>query len=524
MMAPPRFLLRSGLQEGESLKGYLTRLALLNGYRNFSWLLRAANLNTALFDRGSASLHGLAIMTGRSMPELEAIYWPASSLHRNRPGQHRLAHVTVPAWLLNLRHPRVCPRCIREGRPLQRTWDIAWITCCPRHGNYLVSQCSRCGKPLSWDRPWLHRCSCGFGLPALPVKKAPPSEIALSALFGERFAAEPITDSCQPLPAWLLSLPPAELLSFFLKLSALELDPKPPQQLSSMCLDVGTAISVTSRLAKLLATWPGSITTHLDRVMAYLDTSERSSGQALRIRETVRGLFAEDAPMEIRTALKDWIEASREQAWLQPGGLLSEQIHRTHPHAKEIESLRASLGLGKHAFSYALSMIRASVLEPGHRTPLALESNELEKLKELVVRWRSSLSELEVANALGLTRRDIGSLVRAGLLTPESIPKDGHKFSKRFDCETINRFVGEIFAMATPIADSSAPELNNLLQIREQFGRRAFIGQLLISILSGSLKCYCLQQKAGQKKLSQIRLKRHEVNAHLYPTAKQPRQ
>lgn len=516
-MAPPRLLLRSAILEGESLKGYLMRLALLNGYRHLGWLLRAANVHPSALDRGTASLEGLAAMTGCAVPELEAIYWPASVVHRHRPSQHRLADATIPAWLLNVRHPRVCPPCIREGRPIQRAWEIAWTSCCPRHGNCLISRCSQCDKPLSWDRPWLHRCACGFRLPTLPVREAPPAEIALSALLGNRFVSGPITDTCQALPPWLLALPSTELPSLLLKLSTLEIDAKAPQQLSSMRRNVDTAKSVTTWLADLLSKWPGSITSHLDRAMAQPSTPESLRGQAIRVRETVRELLANDAPAEIRKTLQTWIAASREQPWLQPGGTLSELTSRANPNAKRTESLRTSLGLGKQAFSYALSMIEASVVQPGRSTSHAQESEESAELEQLVARWRASLSELEVVDTLGLPRRDIGSLVRAGLLTPESIPWDGYKFSKRFDRRQLDQLVSRIFAMTTPATEPASPDLDDLMAIRTQFGRHAFVGHLVTGILSGRLKCYWLEH-GGPAKLSQIRLNIHEVKAHLYPS------
>ncbi len=513
-MAPPRLLLRSAILEGESLKGYLMRLALLNGYRHLSWLLRAANIQPTALDRGTASLDGLAAMTGIAVPELEAIYWPASIVHRHRPSQHRLANAAIPAWLLNVRHPRVCPPCIREGRPIQRAWEIAWTSCCPRHGNYLVNRCSQCDKPLSWDRPWLHRCDCGFGLPALPVREAPPAEIALSALLGNRFVSGPITDTCQALPPWLLALPSTELPPLLLKLSTLEIDAKAPQQLSSMRRNVDTAKSVTTWLAGLLSKWPRSITSHLDWVMAQLSTPENFRGQAIRIRETLRELLANDSPAEMRETLQDWIAASREQPWLQPGGTLSELTRRANSLAKRNENLRTSLGLGKQAFSFALSMIETSVVQPGRCSSHAHESEESAELEQLVARWRASLSELEVVEMLGLPRRDIGSLVRAGLLTPESIPWDGYKFSKRFDGRQLDQLVSRIFDMATPASQQTPPDLGNLTAIRKQFGRRAFMGHLVEGILSGRLKCYRVPHEAPAM-LSHILLNRREVDAHL---------
>lgn len=511
-MAVSRLLLRSAILEGESLKGYLMRLALLNGYRNLSWLLRATDVHPAALDRGTASLDGLARMAGRTVPELEAIYWPASVVHRHRASQHRVAHTTIPAWLLNVRHPRVCPRCIREGRPIQRVWEIAWTTCCPRHGNYLVSQCSRCNQPLSWDRPWLHRCHCGFGLPALPIRQAPPAEIALSALFGERFAAKPATGLCQTLPAWLNALPSAELPSFLLKLSALEINAKAPQQLSSMCRDVNAAKAITARLADLLSTWPASIFIHLDRAMATLSDADNLRGQAVRIREAVRGL-ARDAPIEVRKTLTAWMRTSCNQSWLQPQGAYS----GLSPAESSIqaERLRASLDLGKQAFASAISIIKASPIQPSLVSSDALSPLQLQQLKELVARWRSALSETAAANKLGLSRRDVGSLVRAGLLTPESIPWDGHKFSKRFDERQLDQLVRRIFAMTTRVTTPSSLNLGDLKAIREQFGRRAFVGHLVLGILSGRLKCYRLAHEEPVE-LSQIRLDIHEVKAHLH--------
>ena len=523
-MAVSRLLLRSAILEGESLKGYLMRLALLNSYRNLGWLLRAADVHPAALDRGTASLDGLATMTGRTVPELEAIYWPASVVHRHRASQHRLAHTTIPAWLLNVRHPRVCPRCIREGRPIQRVWEISWTTCCPQHGNYLVSQCSRCDQPLSWDRPWLHRCDCGFGLPALPIRQAPPAEIALSALFGGRFAAKPATELCQTLPVWLNALPSAELPSFLLKLSALEINAKAPQQLRSMCRNVDAAKAITAWLADLLSTWPASIFIHLDRATATLSDADNLRGQAVRIREAVRGLLTRDAPIEASKTLTAWMRTSCNQSWLQPQGVFSRLT--ADESSIQAESLRASLDLGKQAFAYAISITKASPMQPSLVSSDALSPLQLQQLKKLVARWRSTLSETAAADKLGLSRRDVGSLVRAGLLTPESTPWDGHKFSKRFDERQLDQLVRRIFAVTTRATTPSSLDLGDLTAIREQFGRRAFVGHLVVGILSGRLKCYRLahEEPVG---FSQIRLDIQEVKAHLHlglrnRTAKRP--
>lgn len=511
-MAPPRLLLRTAIQEGESLKGYLMRLALLNGYRNLGWLLYAAGVHPATLDQGTAPLDGLAAMTGRDVCELEAIYWPASVIHRSRPSQHRLTHTTIPAWLLNVRHPRICPHCIREGRPPQRTWEIAWASCCPRHGIYLVNRCGRCTKPISWNRPWLHRCDCGFGLPALPASKASPAEIALSALLGERFASDPATGSYQALPAWFYTLPSSELPSFLLKLSALEIGSKAPQQLSSMCLDVDAAKSLTLWLADLLSKWPASIFTHLDQAMASLNEATKFQGQSVRIRDAVQGLLTADAPAETRKTLAAWIHTSRNQLWPHRKGWLSEQTSENPSYSAE--KLRTSLDLGKQAFAYAISTITASTQS------CAVSSNtlsppQLQELEQLVAQWRSSLSEMEAAHKLGLPNRDIGSLVRAGLLTPESIPWDGYKFSKRFDGRQLDQLVSQILAMTTPASEPISPNLSDLATIRTQFGRRAFVGHLVVSILSGKLKCYRLPQ-GGPLGLSQIRLDIREIEAHLH--------
>jgi hypothetical protein len=41
-----------------------------------------------------------------------------------------------------------CPSCLVERRYFRRTWRLAFVTVCPRHGTYLADRCFACSRPV----------------------------------------------------------------------------------------------------------------------------------------------------------------------------------------------------------------------------------------------------------------------------------------------------------------------------------------------------------------------------------------
>lgn len=163
-MQVPDLLIRPRPHRNEGPQGYLQRLA----EANFMTAHRLGELGIT-FDAKVLFRHQL-------LPQ--QVLDPDLHEHVNRIGQ--LFRDTRRIW--NQQHPRFCPRCLEEDPTWQASWELLFFDVCPKHGYWLVDQCSSCGKPLSWGRDSLLRCACGSDLRQEHPEEAP----WFGALLAER--------------------------------------------------------------------------------------------------------------------------------------------------------------------------------------------------------------------------------------------------------------------------------------------------------------------------------------------------
>lgn len=86
--------------------------------------------------------------------------------------------VAVKASHLRLHTPQVCPACLAADEfPYARAvWDHRLVSSCKTHMCALVDTCPSCAKPLSWNRPEVEACHCGFDLRMAPLIPADGAE------------------------------------------------------------------------------------------------------------------------------------------------------------------------------------------------------------------------------------------------------------------------------------------------------------------------------------------------------------
>ncbi len=77
---------------------------------------------------------------------------------------------TLQPQSLRLKQSAICPECVEENGYLKWEWDLKLVTSCIKHKRQLVDSCNRCRKALSWYRPKLNYCSCGFNLLKQKIK------------------------------------------------------------------------------------------------------------------------------------------------------------------------------------------------------------------------------------------------------------------------------------------------------------------------------------------------------------------
>lgn len=193
---------------GESLRGYLVRLADLNGYETIHWLgSRHGGRAIALGEK--LSIERVAALTEVSISSLQNM-----SYRSNGPNQHKFLGSTVCRRLLQLERFKFCPLCISEAPFHRAFWDLTITQVCPTHRCALLSRCPRCSAKLNWRRASISHCRCGMDFRECAIQAIDGEFPGLLAI--ERFGL----GDCAVLHPELAALTLGDLVELLLALSA----------------------------------------------------------------------------------------------------------------------------------------------------------------------------------------------------------------------------------------------------------------------------------------------------------------
>lgn len=147
----------------ESLKGYIIRVTEMNGYSTPNIMLSAAGMNANEKSSIIPPLEKLAPLLNTNVSELKKLGY------RRPNGMTSAKHIWInnhqlPTYYLNIKSPKICNECIVEKGFAESFWDLKYAIACPKHGRLLMKSCPNCNKQLSWNRPGLLICKCGYDL------------------------------------------------------------------------------------------------------------------------------------------------------------------------------------------------------------------------------------------------------------------------------------------------------------------------------------------------------------------------
>ncbi|SFN90743.1 TniQ protein [Formivibrio citricus] len=243
----PDLLIRPHPHRNEGPQGYLLRLAEAN-------FMTPRNLGELGISFDVGVLHRQRLMPAPALdPDLHA--------HVRRVG--RLFQEMRCIW--NQQHARFCPRCLAEDPTWQASWELLFFDVCPRHGLWLVDQCSSCGKALGWGRDSLLRCSCGSDLRQERAEGAPWFDSLLAERLENRLLNKEDSIVLGTYPFADLNL---EQLQRLIRYAGSYLDPargpKPLKIHHAGAMEVSWP--VTSLAAEILFDWPRAFYATLDQL------------------------------------------------------------------------------------------------------------------------------------------------------------------------------------------------------------------------------------------------------------------
>lgn len=222
------------------------------------------------------------------------------------------AHIARMAGLLkdnpriwNQRYPRFCPMCLAEEPAWQAPWEVFFHDACPRHGVWLVDQCSSCGEPLRWNRDVLLRCECGADLRQEPSGAAPKNLSHLSSIIEALLLGRDIQGVAPPLAG--LDLEQVQRLIRYL---GGHMDPaavsRPLKLRNAGRLQASWP--VTTLAAEILSHWPQSFHDCWSRLQE--SSPEEKSGLMGAFRQAYHYLYKglpERAFLPVRESFEAWL-------------------------------------------------------------------------------------------------------------------------------------------------------------------------------------------------------------------------
>jgi len=501
---------------GESIHGYVRRLAAANGHANPESFASALGLGCTVGPLSrTATWRRLAAWTGHDSCTLEAMRWRRATEPTGRNTVTFLG-AQVPVGFLLPRRPRSCPACLVDNGIHRDLWSVSHMLACPVHGCLLADACAACGRPVTADtNGW--PCVCGAPSDAMALRPAPAACLRvarhLSALLGGSdrtgLIVKPAVNLAPPFDRLDANDCLAYLAVFGIAATGSEDD-------AAVLLSKGyragvpsdiVAADPVSRLEAAVAImdgWPDAFTALLHRIEDRIGRGDRDFTEAFSSRV---GRMLRHPPRGSRGVPLPLVHEAVDAHWNKRHQARRRQRNLTVSHAS---------ALALHATANATRLAAATgsaVASPLHRRVLRRVHEDLSEAERALFRTdleavvASRFNEmLDVARGTisGHAARRVleggkGKETLVGWDKPGLLPLDpalqGRRYAEvpGYSAAAVHRLLARLQAVALPTTDSAGlvPLLGvavRLASLRPWYRKE----DLLLDILSGALPVYTI--------------------------------
>ena len=482
--------------ELESPRGYLCRVAGCFSYASPLWLTELANFTRADDLELAEKVDELAFAL-----RLEPDLWRSMLYLKVKDGKRfwrrQFFGQLISADRLNYGAPRICPACLRETAIWWGIWDLAITSACPGHRCQLVSKCPHCGEALTWRRPGVELCRCGFDLRETETMEAESDLVAINAAIHKR-AGFPVGIGSFDLgnagfPPDLEGLALDDLIGLILAISALQGDPLQPQKpaMTELC----TAERVVLGAAHVLGQWSFAFQ---ERLSALLPRSGNGNGGL-----TFRGVYGDFYQYLLDAAHHDELEflisAFGEFAGRHWPGMIRGQ-HRmlsqsTHGTTRWIAAPEAARVAGLTAPQIANLVRKEELTGIIVSPPKSRRRVECWLDRDGLTQWIASrdadlaayIRPKEARRLLGLTKATFRTLACSGLIGTCRGPDRGFPPGVHIRRQDVERIVAAFRAERPAIAPNRDEAILLREAMRHYLGRAGF-SEFVRSVLSGAVQ------------------------------------
>lgn len=504
----PRLLRRAEPQPGESLWGYVTRLAELNHYSSSMHVFEAAGVRSDIWSLVRAGF-------GSTMPEDEERFLQLVDISiqqldsvRFRPdpdcGLHYFCGpvgARVPRFALRDFRWQFCPKCLAEQPYHRAVWNVALVTTCPSHGCYLIDACPRCAKKLSIGMGSVCRCSCEFELAASPLRRATPEECGFSARVEQLWTGDIPNEGLNSVVETLSLVHLIRLVSF---LAGIEVD---DQSEASRWRARNRSLEETHRRIaqgySAVTRWPEGFYELLDRCPAF---ESDGGGIQQTFGHVYTGVFKEELADPVynfvRLAFGNYVEEVRKYR-ARSNCLIARDWQFssvwTLTETARFLKMRISTVL-RHAANGTLTV---RTLKSGSRNVYLFERISVEILSDRIQR---AYTPRTAARVLGIGRRSVVELVKRGYIEGLTGPSVDGGALWRIGRDSLQVFCSSVSSRLKQQRGSRYISFDDAIRMLSGsgYGLVDLVGWLVAGSLSG------IAQKGGPF-LARVRLSQKDV-------------
>ncbi|WP_158675386.1 TniQ family protein [Thiohalobacter thiocyanaticus] len=247
--------------EGESFLGFVLRTSDLNRYDTPGHILRYAGMNENEARSVRLPVDKLAKLYGCNSHELEQFAYTNTEGSRYGKKFTILGH-SLYAQDLSIKKSKICAKCILESGYIDAYWDLRYAVVCPHHGEIPLTSCPSCGCRLSFSRPRMLQCRCGYNLSKSSAGILGADEtVALSELLYRKLHGQPLAS--ERLQQAKFPLAELEKVEFRTVLGLINRFGRVAQKAEGKAnISDTTAVILT---ANALADWPQGLYSFLDQ-------------------------------------------------------------------------------------------------------------------------------------------------------------------------------------------------------------------------------------------------------------------
>lgn len=270
IQSPPyvRSLFRVAPIPFESGRGFLLRATGVLEYSGIARINEVAGIETYALDTNEAMTRYAHFFRIEPTEIRRHFYYKVEGA--NARSYRSFFGQVISRTYLNMTSPRVCSVCLAETSVCYALWDLMLVTVCPIHKCELINRCPECEKPISWYRPRVHLCNCGFDLRCSERKFASHASIAIISLIKDIFLCEKVSQrqdegTKYPPPLRWLQLGDLFRVIVFLGNAALSLS-RGDSQPFRPGVTLQDSNQIVENAHAILLNWPHSLLSSLNQV------------------------------------------------------------------------------------------------------------------------------------------------------------------------------------------------------------------------------------------------------------------